>query len=278
MSNLEFNHYGKHMVRLLRVNKNGPAHEVSEWEADALLEGDLAGSYLSEDNSSVVPTDTVKNTVLALAHDLEDATRDAFALALASHFVARYSHLTAADVEVREKLWTRLAPAGNPHPHAFVREANGQPFSFVRAEWGKPAQRSAGIRNFVIMKTTESGFVGYPQCELTVLPETTDRILATSINARWEYSEGAADHGTDILDVMLKVFAETYSPSVQRTLYLMGEAALDAFPGLLRIKLTMPNIHYLNIDLTKVGRPTRQRKVFLPTSDPFGFIEALEAR
>ena len=181
MSKLEFNHYGNHMVRLLRVNKNGPAHEVSEWEADVLLEGDLAGSYLSEDNSSVVPTDTVKNAVLALAHDREDATRDAFALALASHFIEGYSHLTAADGEVREKLWTRLAPAGNPHPHAFVREANGQPFSFVRVERRKPVRRAAGI-------------------------------------------------------------------------------------------------HYLNIDLTKVGRPAGQKKVFLPTSDPFGSIEAVVAR
>ena len=163
MSKLEFNHYGKHMVRLLRVNKNGPAHEVSEWEADVLLEGDLAGSYLSEDNSSVVPTDTVKNAVLA------------------SHFIEGYSHLTAADGEVREKLWTRLAPAGNPHPHAFVREANGQPFSFVRVERRKPVRRAAGI-------------------------------------------------------------------------------------------------HYLNIDLTKVGRPAGQKKVFLPTSDPFGSIEAVVAR
>jgi len=220
----------------------------------------------------------VKNTVLALAHDLEDATRDAFALALASHFVARYSHLTAADVEVREKLWTRMAPAGKPHAHSFVREANGQPFSFVRAERGKSARRSAGIRDFVIMKTTESGFVGYPKCELTTLPETTDRILSTSMNVRWDYADGAADHGADVLDVMLTIFAETFSPSVQRTLYQMGEAALESFPGLVRIKLTMPNRHYLNIDLTKVGRPAGQQKVFLPTSDPFGYIEAVVAR
>jgi len=278
MSTLEFNHYGKHMVRLLRVNKNGPAHEVSEWEADILLEGDLEGSYFSEDNSSVVPTDTVKNTVLALAHDLEDASRDAFALALATHFITRYPHLTAADVEVREKLWTRMAPGGKPHPHSFVREANGMPFSFCRAERGQPARRSAGVRGFIIMKTTESGFVGYPKCDLTSLPETTDRILATSMNARWDYAEGATDHGTDVIDTMLKVFAENYSPSVQRTLYQMGEAALQFFPGLLRIKLTMPNSHYLNIDLTKVGRPAGQKKVFLPTNDPFGYIDAVVAR
>ena len=278
MSKLEFNHYGKHAVRLLRVQKDGGVHNVAEWEADVLLEGDLEGSYLSDDNSSVVPTDTVKNTVLALAHDLEDATRDGFARALAEHFLSKYSHLTAVDVDVREKLWTRMAPMGRPHPFSFVRDSNGQPFSKVRAERGQPLQRSAGIRGFVIMKTTDSGFVGYPKCDLTTLPETTDRILATSMDACWDYAGDDSDLEAAVIDIMLQIFSETYSPSVQRTLFLMGEAALESFPGLARIKLTMPNIHYLNIDLTKVGRPVEQRKVFLPTSDPFGYIEAVVTR
>ncbi len=169
MSKLEFNHYGKHMVRLLRMNKSGPAHEVCEWEADAILEGDLAGSRLSDDNPRVVPADTVKNTVPALAHALADATRDGFAQARASHFTERPAHFSAAEIEVREKLWTRMASAGKPHLHSFVCDANVQAFSFLRAERGKPAQRAAAIRGFVIRKTTESGFVGYPKCDLTKL-------------------------------------------------------------------------------------------------------------
>jgi urate oxidase len=278
MSRLEFNHYGKHAVRLLRVKRNGTRHEVAEWQVNALLEGDLAGAYLSEDNSSVVPTDTVRNTILALAHDLEDVTRDGFALALAKHFPAKYSHLTACDAEVTESVWTRMTPGGTPHDHCFVRDANGRPFSRVRFEKGGAVKRSSGIRELVIMKTTESGFVGYPKCDLTTLPETTDRILATSLNAEWEFADDSADVDTAVMDAMLKVFSGTYSPSVQRTLYLMGEAALEAVPGLARIKLTMPNKHYLNIDLSKVGRPPGQKKVFLPTDDPFGYIEAVVAR
>jgi len=275
---LEYNHYGKRMVRLLRVKRDGANHEVAEWDADALLEGDLDGSYLSDDNSSVVPTDTVKNTILGLTHDLEDATRDGFAKALAEHFIAKYSHLTACDVEVRERLWTRMAPGGQPHGFSFVRDSNGQPFSQVRAERGQASKRSGGIRGFVILKTTESGFIGYPKCDYTTLPETADRILATSMDAVWDYAGDAADLGPQALDAMLKVFTETYSPSVQNTLYLMGEAALAACPGLARVKLTMPNKHYLNIDLAKIGRPAGQKKVFLPTDDPFGYIEAVIAR
>ncbi len=278
MSRLEFNHYGKHAVRLLRVKRHETLHEVAEWEANVLLEGDLAGSYLGDDNSSVVPTDTVKNTVLALAHDLEDATRDGFALALASHFLAKYPHLTACEAEVTESLWTRMAPGGQAHDHCFLRDTNGKPFSKARVERDGTVRRSSGIRGFVIMKTTESGFVGYPKCDLTTLPETTDRILATSLNAEWEFADSTADVDDVLMDAMLRVFSETYSPSVQRTLFLMGEAALAAAPSLSRIKLTMPNKHYLNLDLTKIGRPAGQKKVFLPTDDPFGYIEAVVGR
>lgn len=275
---LEFNHYGKRAVRVLRVGRHGARHEVAEWDVNALIEGELEGSYLSEDNSSVVPTDTVKNTVQALAHDLEDATRDGYALALAEHFLKTYAHLTACDVDVQERKWMRLEVEGKAHPHSFLRDANGRPFSRVRCERGKTAQRSGGIRGLVIMKTTESGFAGYPRCEFTTLPETTDRILATSLDAEWHYTGHAADLDEGILASMLKVFAETYSPSVQRTLYQMGEAALASHPGLSRIKLTMPNKHYLNLDLTRLGRPEGQKKIFLPTDDPFGFIEAVVSR
>lgn len=278
MRSLEFDHYGKHAVRLLRVRRSETLHEVAEWQANVLLEGDLAGSYLSDDNSSIVPTDTVKNTILALAHDLEDATRDDFALALAQHFPATYGHLTACDAEVIESAWTRMAPGGMPHEHCFLRNANGKPFSKVRVEKGSAVKRSAGFRDFVLMKTTQSGFAGFAKCDLTTLPETTDRILATSMNAEWDFSDDSADADAAVLDAMLKVFSSTYSPSVQRTLFLMGEAALEAVPGVSRIKLTMPNKHYLNLDLSKLGRPAGQTKVFLPIDDPFGYIEAIIAR
>ena len=110
MIGLEKNHYGKRLIRFLRLGKRAEFHEVSEWEVDVFLEGGLNGAYLSGDNSSVVPTDTLKNAILALAYDLENVSRDGFARALAEHFLSHYEHLTACDVEVREKLWTRLAP------------------------------------------------------------------------------------------------------------------------------------------------------------------------
>jgi urate oxidase len=41
----------------------GPVHDVAEYNVCALLQGDIDTSYTQADNSVVVPTDTVKNTV-----------------------------------------------------------------------------------------------------------------------------------------------------------------------------------------------------------------------
>lgn len=45
----------------------------------------------------------------------------------------------------------------------------------------------AGFKNFQVLKTTQSGYVGFLRDEYTMLPEVTDRILATSVTATWKY-------------------------------------------------------------------------------------------
>lgn len=44
---------------------------------------------------------------------------------------------------------------------------------------------SAGLKDYKVLKTTQSGYVGYLRDKYTLLPETTDRIAATSITATW---------------------------------------------------------------------------------------------
>lgn len=275
---LEFNHYGKHAVRLLLVRRGEITHEIAEWRVDVLLEGDLAGSYLGDDNSSIVPTDTIKNIVQLLAYDHSTATRDRFAAIIARHFLEKYSHIAACDVDVMEKKWDRLMANGFSHPHTFVRNANGSPFSKVRLERSGNLKRSGGISGIAILKTTESGFSGFNKCEFTTLQETTDRILSTVLDSEWEYSGETGDIADEMRMILLDTFARNYSPSLQRTLYQTGEAAIHAFPEISRIRLAMPNKHYLNIDLEKFGRSPAQNTVFLPIDEPHGFIEAVVSR
>jgi len=281
MPTLEKNRYGKHRVRVLRVLRDEDGtHRVCEIEADVLLSGELEASYLSADNLSIVPTDTVKNTLHVLAHDHLETCRTGFAQVIGEHFLQRYDHLSAVSVTLRERRWGRITTGGQLHPHAFAAETNGQWFCRCDFQRGHAPQLRAGLRDHLIMKTTGSGFIGYHPCEFTTLPPTEDRILATRLTAEWTFDAAAttfAEADEAILKAAYEVFAERYSPSVQRTLFEVGEAFLAQAPSIAEIALTMPNVHFLGLDLSRFGLPN-QTHVFLPTDEPHGEIEAVVSR
>lgn len=276
--------YGKANVRVLRVQRTGNRHEVRESRVTVTLDGAFSRAYTAADNSAVVATDTMKNlvNVLALAHP--DAANEAFALAVAQRFMERYEQVSEASVRVEETAWSRMRIDGVEHPHGFVRGEGGTPFA--NAVVTRTSRRiEAGFRDFAIMKTTGSGFVDFVQDEYTTLPPTADRILATRMAAVWRFAGGApgdgGDYGTvtggstvagSIREALLRVFATTYSHSVQDSLYRMGEAALAAAPAVDEITLSMPNVHYLPIDLSPFGQDARGA-LFLPTDEPNGQIE-----
>ena len=275
--------YGKANVRVLRVHRARPRHEVREARVRVTLDGDFARAYTAADNSSVVPTDTMKNLVNALAAEHLDAANELFALAIAQCFLNRYRQVSEAQVEVEETVWSRLRIDGQPHDHGFVRSESGTPFARVTATRSARAV-VGGVRGLAIMKTTGSGFVDYPQDEYTTLPPTTDRILATRMTAAWRFAGAGPDDGggyeavaAAIREAALRVFAATYSHSVQDSLYRMGEAALAAAPAVEEITLEMPNVHYLPIDLSPFGTDA-SGTLFLPTDEPNGQIEATVRR
>jgi len=278
MTSLGKNHYGERAVRFLRVRKSAGLDEVAEWETDVFLESDLVAPFQSEDNSSVASSAAIKNAILALACDVGGVPRDGFALSVADRFLSHYENVTSCEVEVREKLWTRLAPEGRPHPFFFIREAIGTPFSKVRRERGKTAHRSAGIRGITMMKTAEHGLSAFREPEFASRTQPVDGVLATSLDAEWEYSADSDDLEAVVVDLMLEVFGETYSSSVQRALFQMGEAALETFSDLSRIRLSLSSKHYLGFDAAGLGRPSNRERIFLPTDDPFGCVEAVVAR
>ena len=273
------NRYGKQRVRVLKILREPGFHSVKELTVSALLHGEFSGAHLADDNSSIVPTDTVKNTVNVLAKQKLGASTEAFAVALADHFLAKYPHIESADIDIKERPWMRMTVDGKPHPHAFIDRDQGVPFtSLVRSRGGFTLW--SGITDLIVMKTTEAGFVGFPKCDLTTLKGTSDRIVSTSMFARWEYTSLEADHpklNEKILATMLKVFATEFSPSVQRTLFQMGEAALTAVPEIARVEMKMPNKHYLVMDLKPFGLENAN-EVFLPVDEPHGEIEAVIGR
>ena len=277
MARLESNRYGKHRVRVLKVLRDRNRHGVCELEVDVLLEGDLAASYHSSDNSSIIPTDTVKNTVQVLAHDALRTCRTSFAAVLGNHLLNEYAHLNSVYVEIRERRWGRMEIRGQPQDHAFVAEGNGLWFARCEFHRDAPPVLRAGLRDHLVMKTTGSGFVGFNVCELTTLPPTEDRILATRLTAEWEFAREAVDYASvdqSYLKSAYTIFAERDSPSVQRTLFEVGEMLLQASPEVKSVGLKLPNVHFLNIDLSRF-RGSEPATVYLPTDEPHGEIEAV---
>lgn len=271
--------YGKSRVRVLKVLRDGATHTVKELTVAVRLSGDFETSYTDGDNRLVILTDTMKNTVNALAKDLLGLETERFAVALAHHFLGKYPQVKRASIETSERVWDRLVINGAPHPHSFRGTDAARPTCRAVAA-ADSLEVSSGIADLLILKSTGSGFEGYPKDEFTTLPETRDRIFATSLDARWTWSSQPADHSAAnaaIIEAMLKPFAENYSPSVQTSLYQMGEAALAACPEIREIHLAMPNKHYLPINLAPLGRENAN-EVFLPTDEPAGQIEATLAR
>jgi urate oxidase len=275
MATLIFDTYGKTRVRLLQVTRDGSRHDIIELNTQILFEGDLAESYVAGDNSKVLPTDTMKNTVYALARKTPIVCVEHFARDLGRHFLGRLPHLRQVKVEIEETPWSRIGE----YDVAFTqtgKECRVAACTITRSQ----ETAISGIRNLHILKTAGSAFAGFPKDEYTTLPETNDRLLGTVLDADWSYSQGAHDFNTlhtNIRARLLDTFALHRSLSVQHTLYAMAESVIEEFAAVSRIHLTMPNKHYLLADLSRFGLDN-PNQIFIPTDEPSGYIEATVRR
>jgi urate oxidase len=271
--------YGKSKVRLVQVSRHGDRHEVRELTVAIRFEGDYEASYVSGDNTAVLPTDTMKNTVYALAAGNPVREPESFGLLLSTHFLSRNPRLRRVRVDLVQHPWARIVVGDREQRHAFVRSGQQTRTATIQARREQTVV-GAGVKRLVVLKSAGSAFTGFPRDEYTTLPETTDRIFATSMTATWRYREPGIDFGTTwqaIRRTLLEVFAEHRSESVQHTLHAMGQAVLDTSAEVTAIRLVMPNKHHLPVDLTRFGLENRN-EIFVPTDEPYGLIEATLVR
>jgi len=274
---LSWNRYGKSRIRLVKLRRGGAQHEIVDLTIDVQLEGAFEKVYIEGDNAACLATDTMKNTVYAIARRDPLQHVESFALRLAEHFAAQPA-VSRARISLVEERWDRIASPAGADPHAFIRGAGEQwTAEVVRDAAG--ARVASGLTNLVVMKTAGSAFSGFPRDEFTTLPETEDRILATSITAAWRHRPGTSNFGAReaVRGALVAAFAAHLSRSVQHTLYAMGEAALAACPEALEITLSLPNRHHLLVDLSPFGLDN-PNEVFVATDQPFGLIEATVRR
>jgi urate oxidase len=273
---LASNSYGKSAVRLLKVERSGNHHVIRELAVDIALTGAFDAAHTEGDNSLVLPTDTMKNTVYAKARELTLGAPEDFGIALAHHFLGASSAAASARVTVTEHGWRRLDVDGEPHDHAFERRSSELRIARMLLARGGATEVVAGIEDLLILKSGRSAFSGYPRDKFTTLRETEDRILATSISTHWRYRANTTDFNEQfdrVRRALLETFAQHDSKSVQHTLYAMGEAVLNKCDAVEELSITMPNKHHLLVDLAPIGLDN-PNEIFVPTSEPYGLIEA----
>lgn len=276
MTTLGQNRYGKSRVRLVRVKRSRESHELREWTVGVLLEGDFESCFTEGDNSKILPTDTMKNTVYSLARKSSASCIEEFARELVDFLLERNPQVHRAEISISEKRWEHAESAGKPHPTTFVQSSGERQTAKVARVQGGAFSVSSGVDNLIIMKTANSGFEGYIQDSLTTLPPTSDRLLATALRAEWTYASPEVQFKVlrrSVRDTLITAFAEHVSKSVQHTLYAMADAVLQNVRDVADINLTMPNIHCLLVDLSCFGQDN-PNEIFVPTDEPHGYIEA----
>ncbi|MPZ61213.1 MAG: urate oxidase [Propionibacteriales bacterium] len=277
------NQYGKAETRVVRVLRDTPRHEIRDLSVSTALRGDFTDAHVTGDQANVLPTDTQKNTVFAFAKENRVGPIEDFARTLGDHFVRHSTAVRGARVEIEEYAWDRIQVDGTGHAHSFVRRGQETRTTVVTVETDGDGQKTwvvSGFKDLVVAKTTGSEFHGFLKDEYTTLAETRERVLATSLIARWRYSgvDVAWDKTYDsVRALLLKRFAEVHSQALQQTLYAMGESVLEAHPEIAEIRFSAPNKHHFAVDLSPFGLDN-PGEVFHAADRPYGLIEAAVVR
>src|ERR1700722_3575072 len=244
MIELAENRYGKSRVRLMKVTRHPHGNDLREWTVQVLLKGDFDTAHLEGDNSKILPTDTMKNTVYFVARTSTATSMETYAKELTDFFLARNPQVSSAAIRIESTLWKRFTFDGTPHPSTFMRGSDELQTTQVERIQNEDFQIHSGLENLVILKTANSAFEGYIKDSLTTLKETNDRLFGTAVRAEWHYTSHDFDHNavrSTIRETMLRTFADHDSKSVQQTLYAMAKSALEAVPQIDDIEITMPN-------------------------------------
>ena len=272
------NSYGKAGNHLFKVIRATDRHEVRDYRVDVALTGDYDAVHTEGDNTGAMATDTMRNTVYAVASQNDFDTPERYGLALVDYLLTQ-PRVTGARVSVVEQRWDRIVVDGRPHDHSFTKAAGGKHTAVVTGE-GDQRAVSAGIDDLHVLKTTESGWSNFLEGGYRTLKDTDDRILATSITASWDYREPSGDFGAwwdGVHEQIGRTFSDHFSPSVQHTIWRMGRAVLEAFEQIERISFTLPNKHHLLYDLAPFGLDN-DREIYWVTVEPYGRIQATVER
>jgi len=273
--NLVHHSYGKNDVRLTKVVRNGPRHELFEITANINIEGDFAAAYLEGDNRQCVATDTMKNFVYVKAKEKPFESIEEFAVILAEELLKTYPQISEATAELTQACWRRIEVNAKPHDHAFVDGGSQKRYAKAIATRGQATPLAGGVRDLVVLKTTASEWRDFHTDRHRSLKDTSDRIMATSIDADWIFCDAGVknldESNEKIIAALLTTFATKHSLGVQQTIMDMGNAALAACDAITSIHFVLPNLHRIPFNLEPFGLKF-ENDIFVATDQPYGRI------
>jgi len=273
------NAYGKNAVNISKIIRHKDYHEFRQLSVSIALQGDFETAHTEGDNSKILPTDTQKNTVYVLAKQHLTGSIEDFGIVLSNHFMNNNKQLSSARIDITEHLYHRLVFNGKEEPCTFISSGNEKRTTVIEQDRNKVTVTS-GIKDLLILKTTDSAFKDYIKDPYTTLRETDDRIMATQFRAEWIYTSHQLNFTrlyTNIRSSLLKTFSDHKSLSVQHTLYAMGEQVLKGFDAVKEISLVMPNKHHILFNLEQFGLENNN-EIFIATDEPFGYITGTVTR
>jgi urate oxidase len=276
MAILGANRYGKSRVRLMKVRRDGAQHDVLEWNVEVWLGGNFEAAFETGDNSHILPTDTMKNTVYSLGRASSAMSMEGFGIELVSHFIETDPYAEMAGVRIVGTPWKHIEDGATKFGTAFTHGSDKYETTTVTLSRSGSLAVASGFENLWLLKTAKSAFAGYLKDRLTTLRETHDRLFGTLAAAEWRYTKNDLDFNESrrrVSSALIRTFAEHDSLSVQQTLYAMAKAALEQVSEISDVHLIMPNKHCNLVDLSPFGQDN-PNEIFVPTDEPHGSIEA----
>ena len=271
--------YGKAENRVVRIVRDTARHEIHDLNVTTAMRGPFAPAYLDGDQSNVLPTDTQKNTAFAFAKSVGVESIEAYGLALARHFVSTVGPIEGARIEIEEFSWQRAVIDGVEHDHTWTRSGAEVRTAAVTVD-STGEYVIGGFKDLVILKSTGSEFADFLEDEYTTLQPTHDRVMATSLVAKWRFGSTDVDWNSvypRIKAIMVREFATLQSLALQQTLWDIGSAVLHGIPEIAEIRMSAPNKHHFEVDLAPFGLEN-PGEVFFAADRPYGLIEATVLR
>ncbi|MFK8908102.1 factor-independent urate hydroxylase [Streptomyces sp. YS-3] len=282
------NQYGKAENRVVKITRDGDTHHIKDLNVSVALSGDMEDVHYSGSNANVLPTDTTKNTVFAFAKEYGIESAEQFGIHLARHFVTSQEPIHRARIRIEEYAWERIATSdansrfigSDEVRHSFARK--GQELRTTQITFdGENWEVVSGLKDLTVMNSTNSEFWGYVKDKYTTLKEAYDRILCTDVSAAWRYNWTSDDDRMPNWEKsyeqakkhILQAFAETYSLSLQQTLYQMGSRVINSRSEIDEIRFSLPNNHHFLVDLEPFGLKN-DNEVYFAADRPYGLIEA----